>query len=319
MLTLQAAAGNRAVGRLLARTPSARDDLADTLRREYSVTAVRSATQSDQEADLAATTGATPGSITIPNWQSWDPDPASPIYADISAAFDEMDRTLGGIPPVREVRFAAADYQLVNGTLVPTAGTGADYMRGVLTVYRRFESAYWGLPVARSTAGARYDTGHELAVGNPGSGAPATTSGQSESRRRIIVHELSHGVAEQMSTPGANTPAIDPTLWAEFRRAAGWNSAGTAIVESGNTMDETNWNDPSWAEQPVSRYSLSNPGEDFAESLMMFIERPAVLRARSPARYSFFDAHRGLWGNHLLPRNFGPGDFPLPSRDPQYA
>src|SRR5581483_4396527 len=55
VLALQATAGNRAVGRLLARTP--RDDLADKLRREYGIGTIRAGTVADQVADLAAHNG----------------------------------------------------------------------------------------------------------------------------------------------------------------------------------------------------------------------------------------------------------------------
>src|ERR1700760_3286094 len=51
----------------------------------------------------------------------------------------------------------------------------------------------------------------------------------------------------------------------------------------------SDWNDPKWGEQPISGYSLTGPFEDFAESFMAYVYASAVLKARSPARWSFID------------------------------
>ena len=68
--------------------------------------------------------------------------------------------------------------------------------------------------------------------------------------------------------------------------------------------------------------------EDFAESLMCFIEAPAVLRDRSPGRHAFIQSRIAGWRGALRqPRAFtmpqlrrGPrGDFPEPPRDERYA
>jgi hypothetical protein len=50
----------------------------------------------------------------------------------------------------------------------------------------------------------------------------------------------------------------------------------------------TNWYLPRWKEQPPSRYALTGgPGEDMAETLMMFVRAESTLGARSPARLAW--------------------------------
>ena len=56
------------------------------------------------------------------------------------------------------------------------------------------------------------------------------------------------------------------------------------------------------------------PGEDFAEAVMAYVQEPALLQARSPARFRFIAANRDRWLPHLM--QLPPiGDFPTPPRD----
>jgi hypothetical protein len=106
-----------------------------------------------------------------------------------------------------------------------------------------------------------------------------------------------------------------PQLLESYARAVGWTGIGTdaalfdagvaAVRDSlanGTTPDaqyritKDNWNAPKWAEQPMTEYSVSGgPGEDFADSVMAFIENPGLLNARAPLRYSFIEAHEAQW------------------------
>jgi hypothetical protein len=296
VLELQTSAGNAAVGRLMrwiggglplvdiAAGVSAgippRTRFENTMRSRFGVTRVRAGTEADQVAEMRRfTPTADPSPTAISGWQAWDPDLMSDLYPDVLAGFEATARALGGIPEVSEIRFLESDYENVAGAAQRRQRHGAHYSGGILTIFKRIETAPWALPEGASA---------------PGRWAAVTYGSQAENRRRIIVHELGHGIAERFGTPGL--AGSEQGFFAAFNRAAGWT--GGHIEQNGTVLTDTNWND-AWPEQPVSRYSLSNPGEDFAETILAYVERPDVLRARSPARFAFIDSRRSAWSGHL--------------------
>lgn len=250
------------------------------MRNRFGVARVRTGTEADQVAEMRRMTPtADPSPTAITGWQVWEPEAASDLYADITAGFEAASRVFGGIPDVNEIRFLDSDYDNVGGTAERRQDHGAHYSGGIISIFRRLETASWALPEGAS---------------RPGRPTAVTYGSQTENRRRMIVHELGHGIAERFGTPGR--PGAEEGLFAAFNRAAGWT--GGHIEQNGTTLTQTNWND-AWPEQPVSRYSLSNPGEDFAETIMAYVERPAALRARSPARFAFIDSRRASWASNL--------------------
>ncbi len=287
MLALQRAAGNAAVTKLLRQdrpaagaTGTARERFEARLRDRWGIAAVRTGTEADQVREMRSMTPTAEAAPTsIAGWQQWDPGQGSDLYDDILAAFEDMGTALGGIPDVRELRFLAVDYENEGGAATARPTHGATYGAGVLDVFHRLETATWPLPQGRSRAGAPAQVGF---------------GSLAESRKRILVHELSHGVYERFGNPtlaGGSTQ-----FFRDWEQAGGWS--GGQIIQSGTPLTRTNWNDE-WPEQPVSAYSLSNPMEDFAESLMCFIESRSVLRDRSPARYQFIDSRLGTWRGAL--------------------
>jgi hypothetical protein len=324
ILALQRTAGNAAVGRLL-RAPldvlspgqgtapaaplTARQRFEAELRDRWAVAGVRAGTEADQVAEMRhMTPDADPAPTAIAGWQQWDPDANSDIYDDILDAFETMAFVLGGIPEVHDVRFLAVDYGNVSGTAQAQPRHGATYGAGLLNVFHAFEGATWNLPQGRSTAGAPAG----LSSGSTG-----------ESRRRILVHELSHGVYERFGNPTLSGGTTQ--FFRDWEQAAGW--VGGHIEQNGTALTGVNWNGD-WPEQPVSAYALSNPMEDFAESLMCFVESPVVLRERSPARYHFIESRLAAWRGALRQpnprtaphRRRGPtGDFLGPTGDERYA
>jgi hypothetical protein len=56
-----------------------------------------------------------------------------------------------------------------------------------------------------------------------------------------------------------------------------------------------NWNEGKWIEQPISQYSTTDPGEDFAEAVMAFLKFPQLLKDRSPRRFRFLETHKQRW------------------------
>jgi len=105
----------------------------------------------------------------------------------------------------------------------------------------------------------------------------------------------------------------DPDMQKDYNKAVGWTAAvppklfditvkavqtaiaGGTTPPSQYEITLANWNDPTWGEQPVSAYSLDNPGDDFADSVMAFVYNPQMLKKRSPARYNFIDTRRSKW------------------------
>jgi hypothetical protein len=273
LLALQRSAGNAAVTRLL-RTPttktapSARERFETQLRTRWGVSSVRTGTEADQLDEMRRMTpSGAPSPSAIPGWQAWEPGTDSHLYEDILAAFDAMSAALGGIPAVNDVRFEAADYDNVDGSARARVQTGASYSAGLLNVFARIEHADWPLPEGRSSSAAP---------------AAATSGSAAESHRRILIHELAHGVFERFGDP--NAPGGSPQLFGDWAQAGGWVNG--RLQQNGTVLGTANWNQD-WPEQPVSAYATRNLMEDFAESLMCFVVRPEVLRARSPARHAF--------------------------------
>jgi hypothetical protein len=306
VLALQASAGNAAVATLMRDTAVAapagsRRAFEQTMRSRFGVARVRAGTEADQVADMRRfTPTADPSPTSISEWTAWDPAATSDLYADITAGFEATTRALGGIPEVTEIRFLDSDNENVGGTAERRQRHGANYSGGILSIFKRVETAPWALPEGAS---------------RPGRPAAVTYGSGSENRRRIIVHELGHGIAERFGTPGRS--GAEEGLFAAFNRAAGW--VGGHIEQDGTTLTQTNWND-AWPEQPVSRYSLSNPGEDFAETIMAYVERPEVLRARSPGRFAFVDSRRSTWGlttahSDMTPRQHDPRGESVPETE----
>jgi hypothetical protein len=167
---------------------------------------------------------------------------------------------------VNEIRFFKRAYAVVNGAVVPRSRVGADFGDGILRIYEGFKTAQWHLRTGR----------------DPDSGPPAALDGDDlhRSRRRIIVHELAHGIAERFATPGLEG--------AEDHFFAAWaTAAGTA------------------GDQPVSDYARTGgPAEDFAESVMAYVEAPDILKARAPGRYDFIDSRRAGWSRQLRSQVF---------------
>jgi hypothetical protein len=234
----------------------------------------------------------------------WDPGDPAAIFRSIADAFADFAAALGGTPPVREIRFSAAEPDEPNAP--------ASFSAGVLAVHRIIEQRSKWLPAGRSVRGGRYPASGAVVAGVPGQqgGAPLPLPGRAASERRIIVHELGHGVVEAMLTPGvAGADPLDRDLVKRFKRAVGWHGnalfdiqdpAVRAAIErderpAADAITRDNWNDPRWGEQPITDYPLAGAHEDLPESLMAYIHAPDLLRARSPARHRFFAESRGRW------------------------
>lgn len=93
-----------------------------------------------------------------------------------------------------------------------------------------------------------------------------------EFRRSALLHELGHHLHD---TYGLQ----DTDRWRSF---SGWRTR--MKIEGGVTWDEGKMGRP---EVAVSQYGLTNPSEDFAESVVAYRYNPGLLRSLSPDKYSF--------------------------------
>jgi hypothetical protein len=313
----------------------------ELLTTRYGISTVRTGTFADQQEVNSRPGVSASGRLTEAAWAAWDPGPTSEVYSSVVTAFEDFESSVGGVPGVDEVLFFATAYSVNAGThqVEPNAGVGADFGAGHLRVYRSGvisgAAGGKGIPVGRSSAGGRYPP---VVIGlggrgtDPGAPIPLPTAG--ENTVRVITHELGHGLAEQAM-------AADHAMFDKYRLAVGWidgrlfdvgipevrraldagtippatirtNRGGRVTVQPTQiTVDS--WNHPRWVEQPISAYTVTGgPGEDFAETVMGFVNARAVLQARSPVRFGFLDSHRASWLPFLRTRP-PVGDFLGPS------
>ncbi len=305
------------------------------MRRRFGVTQIRTGTQREQESRLTPQSGKPSRGISISNWQSWDPGSDSSVYESIIQGFEDFNWGIGGVTRVTEILFFEMNYEL-SQTGVPIAkpSVGASFGAGQLTIYRALTTLNAALPISRSNTQGTYPS-VVIGVSSPGSspGAPLPLPSRDQSIRRLIGHELGHGLAEA-ALGGANpASAVDPTMMNDYRREVGWTSGNSpqlfdvgvpivaaalatgTIPPASYEITPSTWNSPQWVEQPLSHYSVAGgPGEDFAEAVMTFIHEPNLLLNRSPHRFRFLNIRKARWLPRLIqiPQI---GDFPQPQSD----
>lgn len=279
------------------RDPMLRADFDRQLQQRFSVTRVFTGTFADQVNRLNYFgAGQRPGDLLQQaSWTAWDPGPDSDVYDWIIAAFASLARSYGGVPPVQDLSFYEVDYHVdTSGALVPNPDVVAEYGGGHMAIYHT--------AVTRATSVVR-PTGRSAGT----TAAPRQALTAEAGVRETVVHELGHGVVET-ALSGATPP--DPAFMTDYRREVGWTAGGTPeLYDAGATAVQTalaagtappaafritaaNWNDPRWIEQPLSSYMTTHPSEDLPEALANYVNRPALLRDRSPRRFAFLDARR---------------------------
>ena len=300
------------------RDPMTREDFERQLRRNFGVRDIFTGTFATQVERLNYFDRAhNPGNLLQEaSWTAWDPGADSEVYDWIIAAFTSLARSFGGVPRVQDLTFYEVDYTLdAHGALVPNRDVLAEYGGGRMAIYHS--------AVSRATANVR-PTGRS-AEGTP---APLTAATAQQGVTETVVHELGHGVVETALTSDPGGTAPDAAFMIDYRREVGWGrgerphlfDAGVEEVRTAlaaNTtppaafrITEDNWNDPRWIEQPITSYMTTHPSEDLPEALSAFVNRPDLLRERSPRRFAFLDSRRAaltpflrrdLTGVRLLP------------------
>lgn len=230
------------------------------------------------------------GNMKESDWKPWQEKSSSPVYGLIIEAFVNLEKTFGGLPPVKEILFFDAEYHRDDqGDPIKDTSTGASYHRGILTIYSAVQ------------------TGNKMFNMQDALESPT----MEQAVKRNITHELGHGIAETALNQGTNEPpGADPDLFKEYLPAAGWKdgklydiqepAVQTAFAKSITPPPQfeimpSNVATKPWKERPLTAYMADNPGDDFAETIMAYVNEPERLKKFSPARYAFIEKHKSLW------------------------
>jgi Domain of unknown function (DUF4157) len=317
-------------------SPMTRAEFEVTVLQRFGVLTVRTGTLQEQEQQSMRRGAPTPPRIDPAAWHSWDPGSSSEIYRWIISSLENVSANFGGIPGVREIVFFEVEYEqdTTTGAVVARPQIGASYGAGVMTIYRSGISGQAAFPTQRSSTRTPQNR-PTIVVQTPGSspGADLPLPTPEQNAQRTITHELGHGLVETALTPPASGgTALDASMIDDYKRTVGWIGAAgserlfdigaqvvqTAIANGSSPpatfeITEAHWNDPRWVEQPMSGYMVAGgPSEDFPEAVSVYINAPAVLRARSPRRYEFLHSRKSRWQSGLRQ----PATAPPPSQQP---
>ena len=125
-----------------------------------------------------------------------------------------------------------------------------------------------------------------------------------------MTHELAHGVVERAMDR-------DPSVLTRYGAAVGWSGnrlydIGRPEVQAALTAKRTppesavlttkNWEKADVVEQPMAEYMVTSPSEDLPETIAAYVNRPEVLKARSPRRFAFVEKHIAGWRKAMSSR-----------------
>jgi hypothetical protein len=299
VLALQRAAGNRAVTSVLSRsgvpvqrkaTGAAKAQALARLKKEFGITAVREGTIADQAQRVVGvprylSAAEAQKQLAASGWAAWSPPEKSGDWTAMVDGLARFAAAIGGLPTVTEIIFFAQDYDYgtADRRLTPRPDVGASFAAGSLLVFQKGTRG-------RFVAAARRE---------PGSPSSTTREGVGYE----MTHELGHGVVEKAL-------AGDPSVLTRYGDAVGWFggrlydiglravqdalSANRTPPESGR-LTKDNWEKADVVEQPMAEYMVTSPSEDLPETIAAFVNRPDVLKTRSPHRFAFVEKHIVAW------------------------
>ena len=272
----------------------------DRLRRRWGVRTIRAGTMAEQAAELIRY-GTVPRStppaevermLQAANWASWAPPADHGLWDDLAQAFDDVGGAFGGVPKIDRILFFRTAWRH------EPAASGGPALEPA-----QEEGAY----VSGTTMGVNeHGTREQMSLPTATTRSTTATGGINvglASRLQVMTHELGHGLVQAFLAPDPITEAR------RFEQAVGWHQhselydvQGPGVREAlrrGDPPDRaqlitgSNWYLPKWKEQAPSRYSVTGgPGEDMAETLMMFVRAKSTLGDRSPARLA--------WANDVM-------------------
>jgi hypothetical protein len=262
--------------------PMTRTAFDKVMTDKYRVKTIRTATFADQQF----------GDMDVAQWKAWDPGSSSLTYTWIVEAFQSFEAQFGGLPPVTKILFADSTYQTnSSGHVVAEPGVLSSYGLGELNIYKGVATTFPQMQISG-------------ALKNP---TPE------ESVHRNITHELGHGVAETALDQANQPPGADRQLFVEYRKAVGWTPHEPDELFDGGRPDvqqafsngtpppsdaritTINWANSTWKERPLTQYMATNPGDDFAEAIMAYVNDQATLKALAPIRFKFLENHKTRW------------------------
>jgi hypothetical protein len=300
LLALQRTAGNRAVTAALAQpavpvvqrkpTRSAKAQALARLSKELGITTVREGTIADQAQRVDGVPRYLSASeaqkqLAAGGWEAWSPPEKSADWTALADGIARFAATMGGLPTVSEIIFLRQDYDYsaADQRLVPRPDVGASFSAGSLLVFQKGTRG-------RFVAAARREGDAQSTTTREGIGYEMT-------------HELGHGVVE-------TALAADPTVLSRYAAAVGW--VGNRLYDIGRPevrqalaanrtppeaarLTATNWEKADIVEQPMAEYMVTSPSEDLPETIAAYVNRPDVLKARSPHRFAFVEQHIAAW------------------------
>jgi Domain of unknown function (DUF4157) len=287
-------------------------EFAEIMNKRFGVVDVIRGSKEGQILDL------TPYKGDIRDWKPWYPGQTSMIYSWIIKAFEDFSVTFGGFPNVKKIIFYNKDYKLdENGILIPQPEAGANFGGGIMAIFHAFEGGTKPLPVSRSNIEGKYPPMvADVTDKTKSPGAPLRVPTPEQSAKRIISHELGHGLIEAVLGPNP-AEALDKNMIKDYKKTIGWTANPENLFDTGvksvrddleneRTPSEAfhitlnHWNEAKWKEQPLTSYSLYGPTEDFADSVMGFIYAPDLLKSRSSSRFKFLNDRKNSWLSRLL-------------------
>jgi hypothetical protein len=247
--------------------------------------------------------------LVAAGWATWAPAADHGVWDDLAKAFDDVGGIFGGVPKIERILFFQTAWEH------DPAAAGGPALKP-----HREEGAY----VSGTTMGVNeHGTVEQMTLPTATTRSKTGTGGINvglASRLQVMTHELGHGLVQAFL-------ASDPFTEAQrFEREVGWHQHselydvhGTGVREALNRGDApdpaqritgTNWFQPTWKEQPPSRYAVTGgPAEDMAETLMMFVRAKGTLGDRSPARLA--------WATSVMSAlNAHPPALQAPARGP---
>ena len=294
VLAFQRVVGNRAV---VSRMPvqrkaagTAKAQALARLKKEFGITAVREGTVADQARRVAGvprylSADEAQRQLAAAGWTAWSPPEKSGDWTAMVDGLARFAAAIGSLPTVTEILFFAQDYDLgtADHRLTPRPDVGASFAAGSVLVFRK---------------GTR---GRFVAAGRRDPGSPSNTT--REGLGYEMTHELGHGVVEKAME-------VDPSVLTGYGAAVGWSGgrlydigrpgvretlAAHRTPPASALLTKDNWEGADVVEQPMARYMVTSPGEDLPETIAAFVNRPEVLKARSPHRFAFVEQHIAAW------------------------
>ncbi len=249
-------------------------------------------------------------------WASWDPGTNADLFDQIATAFADVQHEVGGLPDITEIVFYEVHYGFDDqDNVVTDPNAAASIRRRQMNIYKTalFPTSVGAGGSSFSVPGVHFAGARSAAKAD----AATATAQRPESQRRSVAHELGHGIEARTGDLTA------------FEAAVGWVSVSAggkqlfdiqdpkvkAAIKKGTDppasarITKADWNSGKHKEQPMRAYAVTTSEEDFADSLAAWIYARDVLKLRSPARFKFFEDHKGAaagWDKKLVPTGGTP-------------